>query len=89
MRTYIIIFCIIATVFAIATLCYVVGSLIAQRRSREREIAITKASYAGSGWLLLGSMLGTAGGILAAYVTARPREKRKQHPSGEKRNLKK
>jgi len=78
MSKAIIIFCIVASVFAIATLIYVVGSISAQRGDRKNEqrrhttVCVEKPlpskTYA---WLILGSLIGTAGGILTAYATTK------------------
>ncbi len=78
MSKTVMIFCIVASVFAIATLIYVVGSILAQRGERKNEqrkhIAVcvektlSSKTYA---WLLLGSVIGTAGGVLTAYATTR------------------
>ena len=78
MSKTVMIFCIVASVFAIATLIYVVGSILAQRGERKNEqrkhtaVCVEKTlsskTYA---WLLLGSVIGTAGGVLTAYATTR------------------
>ena len=78
MSKAVIIFCIVASVFAIATLIYVVGSISSQRGERKNEqrkhidVCVEKTlsskTYA---WLLLGRVIGTAGGVLTAYATTR------------------
>ena len=78
MSKTVMIFCIVASVFAIATLIYVVGSILAQRGERKNEqrkhtaVCVEKTlpskTYA---WLLLGSVIGTAGGVMTAYATTR------------------
>lgn len=72
------IFCIVATLFAIATLIYVVGSILVHRSERKNEQrkhtvvcaekTLPAKTYA---WLILGSLVGTAGGVLTAYATTR------------------
>lgn len=92
MNIYVIVFCIVATVFAIASLCYVGVNVMVQafnRRKHERAIAAGEEkapSDSGSGWLLLGSAIGILGGIMAARVVASPREpKKKNVPKKEKK----
>ena len=78
MSKAVIIFCVVASVFAIATLIYVVGSISSQRGERKNEqrehtaVCVEKAlpskTYA---WLILGSLIGTAGGVLTAYATTK------------------
>lgn len=73
-----IVFCIVASVFAVASLIYVTGSIISQRGKRKEaprkqaivcaEQTLSTKAYA---WLILGSIVGTAGGVLAACATAR------------------
>ena len=96
MNIYVIVFCIVATVFAIASLCYVAVNVLVQtlnRRKHERAIAASEEkvpSAATSVLLLLGSAIGTFGGILAARVVTSPREpKKKNAPQGEQRGKKK
>ena len=73
-----IIFCIVATVFTIATLIYVVGSILAHRGERKNEqckhtaVCVEKTLPAKTyAWLFRGSLIGTAGGALVAYATTR------------------
>ncbi len=78
MSKAVILFCIVASVFAIATIIYVIGSISSQRGERKNEqrkhttVCVEKAlpskTYA---WLILGSIIGTAGGVLTAYATTR------------------
>lgn len=83
MNTLIIIFCILAGVFAVGTLFYVGGSAVKQvteRKQAEEKKPVSEESLPAGfgGWLLLGSLVGTASGILAAYVIANPKERKKK-----------
>ena len=78
MSKTVMIFCIVASVFAIATLIYVVGSILAQRGERKNEQRKHTAVYVEKtlppktyAWLILGSLIGTAGGVLTAYATTK------------------
>ncbi len=76
MNPYVVIFCIVATIFAIATLIYVVGSIIKQlKKKKVRKPRVVHTEEASSppscGWLLLGCALGAASGAVTACVVAR------------------
>lgn len=80
MTKYIIIFAIVATVFAIATLAYVVLSVIKELRRRAvrgtlRDVEVSPAMGGGTvGFLVLGGLVGAAIGALTGYAVAKPHE---------------
>ena len=86
MNAVTIIFMAVATVFAIASLFYVGGSVIVQSRKEKKRKAtapVTEISHRSCGWLLLGSVLGATSGVLTAFVVTRS-GKREKKTSGKR-----
>lgn len=82
MTKWVTVFCIVASVFAIATLIYVVGSIIrgSKKRVEERRCVCsrTTSSYSRNrGLLLLTGVVCAASGLLIGHVIAKDREKEK------------
>lgn len=79
MTEWVAIFCIVASVFAIATLIYVVGSIIngITRKAEERRVysRANKSAFRTERVLLITGLLCAASGLLLGHVITRDREK--------------
>ena len=75
MKTYIIVFCIIASVFAIAVLIYVIGSIVKSISRRAEEKRVYRGCYRSSlrteGVLLVTGLLCAASGLLLGTAIAK------------------
>ena len=88
MKTYIVIFCIIAAVFAIAALVYVAGSIVYGRAKRNEERRICRReSLRTEGVLLVTGLLCAASGLLLGCAIAKDKDRRSE-PSAKHRFFK-
>ena len=85
MKTYIVIFCIVATVFAIAALIYVAGSIVHGVSKRREERRFGKRAYRSSlraeGVLLVTGLLCATSGLLLGWAIAKDKDRCSASPS--------
>lgn len=84
MTEWITVFCIIAAVFAIGTLIYVVGSIIRSitRKAEERRTVYyaNKSALRTEGVLLITGLLCAASGLLIGHAIAKDKDKSSKTP---------
>lgn len=91
MKTYVVIFCIVASVFAIAALTYVAGSIVYGVSKRREERRVGRRAYRSSlrteGVLLVTGLLCAASGLLLGCAIAKDKDRRSE-PSAKHRFFK-